>query len=156
MVRRTVLTLPTLLLMSATIVSAQDPPTPAADDTLSAPLKAPGGAEPKPSSPPAIPHHDDAVDQAAPTDAAPAEAAPTDDCPCRDKSAAADSQPAPPMPIPTTTYPPQQLPYGMPPTTWPPVSTGWDGGLHPRYPYYSYRRPWYYRGPASLNVTIPW
>jgi hypothetical protein len=30
------------------------------------------------------------------------------------------------------------------------------GGLHDRYPYYSYRRPWYSPGPASVNVTILW
>lgn len=30
------------------------------------------------------------------------------------------------------------------------------GRLHVRYPYYSYRRPWYTRGPASLNVDIIW
>ena len=30
------------------------------------------------------------------------------------------------------------------------------GGLHERFPYYSYRRPWYTPGPASLNVTIVW
>jgi hypothetical protein len=30
------------------------------------------------------------------------------------------------------------------------------GGLHERFPYYSYRRPWYYPGPVSLNVTIVW
>lgn len=29
-------------------------------------------------------------------------------------------------------------------------------GSHIRYPYYSYRRPWYYPGPASNNVTIVW
>lgn len=29
-------------------------------------------------------------------------------------------------------------------------------GLHLRYPYYSYRRPWYPAGPASVNVTIVW
>ena len=29
-------------------------------------------------------------------------------------------------------------------------------GLHARYPYYSYRRPWYTPGPASLNVNIIW
>jgi hypothetical protein len=29
-------------------------------------------------------------------------------------------------------------------------------GLHLRYPYYSYRRPWYPPGPASVNVTIIW
>ena len=26
---------------------------------------------------------------------------------------------------------------------------------HIRYPYYSYRRPWYYPGQPSFNVTIP-
>lgn len=30
------------------------------------------------------------------------------------------------------------------------------GGLHPRFPYYSDRRPWYYEGPASGNVNIAW
>jgi hypothetical protein len=30
------------------------------------------------------------------------------------------------------------------------------GELHVRHPYYSYRRPWYTPGPASLNVTIVW
>jgi hypothetical protein len=30
------------------------------------------------------------------------------------------------------------------------------GGTHERHPYYSYRRPWYYQGPASQNVTIIW
>jgi hypothetical protein len=29
-------------------------------------------------------------------------------------------------------------------------------GMHVRHPYYSYRRPWYANGPASLNVTIAW
>ncbi len=29
-------------------------------------------------------------------------------------------------------------------------------GTHTRYPFYSYRRPWYYPGPASQNVTIVW
>jgi hypothetical protein len=31
-----------------------------------------------------------------------------------------------------------------------------NDGLHVRYPYYSYRRPWYPPGPQSLNVTIIW
>ena len=30
------------------------------------------------------------------------------------------------------------------------------GMLHERYPFYSYRRPWYTPGPASQNVTIVW
>lgn len=33
---------------------------------------------------------------------------------------------------------------------------GMGVGLHARYPYYSYRRPWYTPGPASLNVNIIW
>ncbi len=31
-----------------------------------------------------------------------------------------------------------------------------SGGLHTRYPYYSYRHPWFYQGPPSQNVTIVW
>jgi hypothetical protein len=31
-----------------------------------------------------------------------------------------------------------------------------NAGLHVRYPYYSYRRPWYPAGPESINVTIIW
>jgi len=30
------------------------------------------------------------------------------------------------------------------------------GGVHYRYPYHSYRRPWFHPGPASTNVTIVW
>ncbi len=30
------------------------------------------------------------------------------------------------------------------------------GGVHQRYPYHSYRRPWFHPGPASSNVTIVW
>jgi hypothetical protein len=29
-------------------------------------------------------------------------------------------------------------------------------GVHYRYPYHSYRRPWAHPGPASTNVTIVW
>ncbi len=36
------------------------------------------------------------------------------------------------------------------------VGPSWAGRLHVRFPYYSYRRPWYTRGPASLNVDIIW
>lgn len=36
------------------------------------------------------------------------------------------------------------------------VVPGTNAGLHLRYPYYSYRRPWYPAGPASVNVTIIW
>lgn len=30
------------------------------------------------------------------------------------------------------------------------------GGVHHRYPYHSYRRPWFHPGPPSANVTIVW
>lgn len=30
------------------------------------------------------------------------------------------------------------------------------GGVHQRYPYHSYRRPWAHPGPSSTNVTIVW
>ncbi|MBL8816652.1 MAG: hypothetical protein JNL58_11530 [Planctomyces sp.] len=30
------------------------------------------------------------------------------------------------------------------------------GGVHYRYPYHSYRRPWFHPGPHSANVTIAW
>ena len=30
------------------------------------------------------------------------------------------------------------------------------GGVHPRYPYHSYRRPWAHPGPESTNVNIVW
>lgn len=30
------------------------------------------------------------------------------------------------------------------------------GGVHIRYPYHSYRRPWFPPGPASTNITICW
>jgi len=30
------------------------------------------------------------------------------------------------------------------------------GGVHNRYPYHSYRRPWANPGPRSTNVTIVW
>lgn len=29
-------------------------------------------------------------------------------------------------------------------------------GMHLRYPYYNYRSPWTYGGPASVNYTIQW
>jgi hypothetical protein len=43
----------------------------------------------------------------------------------------------------------------------PPIPPAWlfntpTGPVHDRYPYYSYRRPWYSAGPASANVTIVW
>ncbi len=30
------------------------------------------------------------------------------------------------------------------------------GGVHHRYPYHSYRRPWAHPGPASANISIVW
>lgn len=36
------------------------------------------------------------------------------------------------------------------------VGPSYSGGMHIRHPYYSYRRPWYTPGPASLNVDIVW
>lgn len=42
--------------------------------------------------------------------------------------------------------------YYRPEAVVPPV----NDGLHLRAPYYSYRRPWYPPGPASVNVTIVW
>jgi hypothetical protein len=36
------------------------------------------------------------------------------------------------------------------------VVPGANAGLHVRYPYYSYRRPWYHAGPPSVNVSIIW
>lgn len=36
------------------------------------------------------------------------------------------------------------------------VGPAYAGRLHVRYPYYDYRRPWFPRGPASLNVDIIW
>lgn len=41
--------------------------------------------------------------------------------------------------------------------------TGYEGlpnmdgrGVHGRYPYHSYRRPWFHPGPKSANVSIVW
>lgn len=30
------------------------------------------------------------------------------------------------------------------------------GGVHYRYPYHSYRRPWFHPGPPSTNISIVW
>lgn len=30
------------------------------------------------------------------------------------------------------------------------------GGVHYRYPYHSYRRPWHHPGPPSTNISIVW
>jgi len=58
------------------------------------------------------------------------------------------------------------LAYGFVPGVPAAYGSGWaasdgpaafaGGGLHNRYPYYSYRRPWYSPGPSSVNVTILW
>ncbi|WP_437193043.1 hypothetical protein [Planctomicrobium sp. SH527] len=37
-----------------------------------------------------------------------------------------------------------------------PTSFSTSVGMHDRYPYYSYRRPWYTPGPISHNVNIIW
>ncbi|MEZ6055768.1 MAG: hypothetical protein R3C01_03595 [Planctomycetaceae bacterium] len=37
-----------------------------------------------------------------------------------------------------------------------PYTGAFGGGSHVRHPFYSYRAPWYYRGPASQNVNIVW
>ncbi len=37
-----------------------------------------------------------------------------------------------------------------------PLSFSTTVGMHDRYPYYSYRRPWYTPGPISHNVNIIW
>ena len=42
--------------------------------------------------------------------------------------------------------------YYYPEAVAPPANDGW----HVRYPYYSYRRPWYPPGPGGVNVTIIW
>lgn len=42
--------------------------------------------------------------------------------------------------------------YYRPEAVVPPANEGW----HVRYPYYSYRRPWYPPGPGGVNVTIVW
>jgi hypothetical protein len=45
---------------------------------------------------------------------------------------------------------------GAAPYSAPYIGGTWEGPIHIRYPYYSYRRNWDYAGPASLNVTIVW
>jgi hypothetical protein len=44
-----------------------------------------------------------------------------------------------------------QFDLGYGPYVAPPIA-----GVHGRYPYYSYRRPWYPVGPVSANITIVW
>lgn len=50
--------------------------------------------------------------------------------------------------------------YGQPLAGPPAGLPGYTGaaaaGMHPRYPYYSYRHPWFTPGPVSGNVTILW
>jgi hypothetical protein len=89
-------------------------------------------------------------------------------------AAQAEPIPEPPLPpdpaVPTTPVPPSAPTYETPTApgvTWPQdygwywyrpeaVVPGTNAGSHLRYPYYSYRRPWYPAGPASVNVTIIW
>jgi len=76
------------------------------------------------------------------------------------------SEPAVPI-APVPDIHPSGQPLGQPCGTWQhdygndgyrpeAVVPGTNAGLHLRYPYYSYRRPWYPAGPASVNVTIIW
>jgi hypothetical protein len=53
--------------------------------------------------------------------------------------------------------------YGMSHMGGPGGYTGYEGlpnmdggGVHGRYPYHSYRRPWAHPGPRSTNVSIVW
>lgn len=59
-----------------------------------------------------------------------------------------------------TSYHGETLNAGAHLTLQPPLGLiapeGGTAGSHVRFPYYSYRRPWYYPGPASQNVTIVW
>ncbi|WP_437185088.1 hypothetical protein SH668x_002178 [Planctomicrobium sp. SH668] len=54
--------------------------------------------------------------------------------------------------------PPQHAatPYAQRPAVQPMSDPSLIGGEHARYPYYSYRRPWYSPGPVSRNVNIIW
>lgn len=55
----------------------------------------------------------------------------------------------------TSNYPTgSQLPQWTDPPRLPSAAPA--GSLHQQFPYYSYRRPWYTPGPASLNATIVW
>jgi hypothetical protein len=48
-------------------------------------------------------------------------------------------------------------PYGLSTVPMnPSLMVNGAAGEHPRYPYYSYRRPWYTPGPASRNINIIW
>jgi len=51
---------------------------------------------------------------------------------------------------------PQYNSFATVPNVIPYFHTGPAGGEHPRFPYYSYRRPWYTPGPVSRNVNIVW
>jgi hypothetical protein len=81
---------------------------------------------------------------------------PTVTSPAAESAVVQPSTPTTAAPVMIGTYPP---PPGHPGGVWyrpeavvPPT----NDGLHLRYPYYSYRRPWYPPGPASINVTIVW
>lgn len=85
-----------------------------------------------------------------------------------------DSSPALPTPPEAPAHPPSPRYEEPKPQAWPApgytalydagyhwyrpeaVVPGIHGCVHHRYPYYSYRRPWYPAGPASANVTIIW
>ena len=45
--------------------------------------------------------------------------------------------------------------FGVTPTNFGSFTNARGEIGHVRYPYYSYRRPWYYPGQPSFNVTIP-
>lgn len=120
------------------------PPPPAVDLSVpSSPLPPASQFAPPPVSVPMSP----SAQQPYPAIQQPATPAPESLAPAEPFPAA-----IPPAPL----MPDHASPYGFgvqPPMGWmsPPV-----GGLHVRHPYYSYRRPWFTPGPASLNVTIIW
>jgi hypothetical protein len=70
------------------------------------------------------------------------------------------------VPSPTLTYQPQAGTVSAAPAQYNTFSTNGQPrigasfapypGQHDRYPYYSYRRPWYSPGPISHNVNIIW
>ncbi len=100
---------------------------------------------------------------------APAEGAPATGAPTAEFSRPATYDPGPSAP-PDYSY--EEISDGYPApahTLVPPaLATGpvvrgagsWGGatggGIHLRYPYYSYRSPWTYGGPVSVNHTIHW
>lgn len=107
-----------------------------------------GADEPVPPPPPAA-QLEPGSELPAPTQ----DQAPTVPLPSRLDAAPAPAPAPAPVPYPCGTW--QQDPgyYGYRPEA---VVPGTNAGLHLRYPYYSYRRPWYPAGPAGVNVTIIW